>query len=103
MVVLTTFFLVQLLCGWFQCEFGPQPPYLHTSLENSQKYFKTLTGRSGPKSNEIENDDPIAYTTLGPVQGNNINISDGRRIYSFTGIPYGEKPERFRVSILISS
>lgn len=93
------FYLLNLVCSWYQCEFGAMPPFVYTSKKNSEMFRNTITGRSG--FDESDTGDPIAYTTLGPVQGYAVNISNDREIYSFTGIPYGEPPERFRVRVHI--
>ena len=106
-LTLSVFFL-SLFCSWFECEMGPEPPYLYASANNEKKLLSALTGFSEQELDGTNNAirGPMAYTTLGPVEGYITHTTEGRKIYTFTGIPYGEPPtgeRRFRVSFRIVS
>ncbi|ODM91981.1 Esterase E4, partial [Orchesella cincta] len=91
-------FLVQFLCAWFQCEFGPMPPFIYTNPDNRR--LLPPNPLSAPfRSGESFSNEPVVHTNLGPIRGFRMKISESREIFSFTGVPYGESTagaNRFR-------
>lgn len=95
MVVLTSVFLLNLLCALVPCDPKYHEP---TPAENVQVGFRS----SLDSSNSIEEIEPKVTVKNGELDGYFSTTIGGRKIFAFEGIPYAEAPidnRRFKAPV----